>query len=113
MGDSLRHSIFIHLILLGMVGCAVRKPVTVSELDPLVKEAQEYVKAVDAKIPLWEDDTHYVIYEKSELATVKADIEIAKQATGEVEFLKDVSQLEEDWNKLIALDDLLRHISLA
>jgi hypothetical protein len=110
--SALVRSMFIHSLLLFVIGCVVHKPVTVHEVDPLVKEGQEYVMALSAKMPEWEKDTHYVIYERVELATVEADIEVAKRATGEIEFLKDVSKLREDWNKLVALDDLLRHTSL-
>lgn len=111
MRETLLSSIAIHLFLLGLIGCAVQKPVTV-KLNPLVKEGQDYVMALSAKMPLWENDTHYVVYERVELATVEADIEVAKRANSEIEFLKDVSKLKEDWTKLVALDDLLRHTSL-
>lgn len=95
-----------------MVGCAVHKPVVVG-VDPLVKEAQQYVMAISEKMPLWDDDVKYVQYEKVEIAVVKADIEVAKRANSEVEFLKDVAKLRKDWDTLCALDDLLRRISLA
>lgn len=113
MTNALWKSAYIHAFLVVvLVGCASHKPVT-SQLNPLVREGQEYVAAISAKMPLWEGDAHYVIYERSQLTIVEADIEVARQATGEIEFLKDVSKLEEDWNQLVALDDLLRHTSLA
>lgn len=112
MTGPLLRSLAIHVIIVLACGCAARKPVHIAPVDPLIKEAQEYVSAVSAKMPLWDADTHYEIYERTEIATVRADIEVAKLATTEVKFLEDVSKLHDDFDRLIALDDLLRHISL-
>lgn len=95
-----------------MVGCTAHKPVVIG-IDLLVREAQDYVMALSEKMPLWDDDVKLAQYEKVELAVVKADIEVAKRANSEIEFLKDVAKLRKDWDTLYALDDLLRHVSLA
>lgn len=107
MKDSILHSIFIHAALLLVVGCAVHKPATVTELSPEVMSARDYVAAVAAKLPLWDADST-ARFETVEIATVKADIAMATDANTEQQFLADVDKLEKDFNDLMVLDELLK-----
>lgn len=111
MKHTLWPSLYIHLWLLAVVGCVAHKPVRVV-VNLQVQEAKEFVLAVADKMPLWDADVTIAQYERVEIANVKADIEVAKLATSEIELLRDVSKLRADWKALCALDELLRHTSL-
>ncbi len=51
-------------------------------------------------------------YERVEIATVKADIAMAKQAEEKGPFLEYVTKLHQDWDALVALDEMLKKESL-
>ena len=77
---ALRVSCLIHgLAFLLLVGCAAHRPVPVPVLpDAEISEAKDFVVAVADKMPLWDADA-ISRYELVEIATVKADIAMAKQ----------------------------------
>jgi len=47
-----------------------------------------------------------------EIATVKADIAMAQQEENTSAFLADVTKLHNDWDALVALDEMLKKESL-
>ena len=110
---GLRLSCLIHgVLLLLLLGCAVRRPVAVRALpDREISEAKDFVVAVAGKMPLWDADA-ISKYERVEIATVKADIAMAQQAEEKGPFLEYVTKLHEDWDALVALDEMLKKESL-
>ena len=79
--------------------------------DPEVSEARDFVVAVADKMPLWDADA-ISRYERVEIATVKADIAMAQQAEEKGQFLEYVAKLHDDWDALVALDEMLKKESL-
>jgi hypothetical protein len=110
---ALRVSCLIHgVLLLLALGCAAHLPVTAPHVpDAEIAEARAFVAGVADKMPLWDADA-ISRYERVEIATVKADIAMAQQDQEEGRFLEDVSKLHQDWNTLLALDELLKKESL-
>jgi hypothetical protein len=47
-----------------------------------------------------------------EIATVKADIAMAQQEEEKGPLLEDVAKLRDDWDALVALDEMLKKESL-
>lgn len=96
------------LVLLLMTGCAIRQPrMLMVAPDPMIVEAKQFVGAVEEKMPQWDADEDYAKYERREIATVKADIAVARQERiGR--YFEDVNKLRDDWNKLLALDAMLQ-----
>ena len=82
-----------------------------SSPDPEISEAKDFVLAVADKMPLWDADA-ISRYERVEIATVKADIAMAQQAQGRGPFLEYVAKLRDDWDALVALDEMLKKESL-
>jgi hypothetical protein len=62
-------------------------------------------------MPMWDADA-ISKYERVEIAVVKADIAMAEQSEQEGQFLEYVTKLHEDWDALVALDELLKKESL-
>ena len=109
---ALRISCMIHGLLLLVVGCSAHRPVaTVVVPDPEIADAKEFVGAVADKMPLWDADA-ISRYERVEIATVKADIAVAQQEEEKGPFLDDVTKLHDDWDALVALDEMLKKESL-
>lgn len=96
------------MALLMMTGCAIHQPrILMAAPDPMIVEAKQFVHAVAEKMPEWDADEAYARYEREEIATVKADIEVARQERiGR--YFEDVNRLRDDWNKLLALDLMLQ-----
>jgi len=78
---------------------------------PEISEAKDFVVAVAGKMPMWDADA-ISKYERVEIAVVKADIAMAEQSEQEGQFLEYVTKLHEDWDALVALDELLKKESL-
>jgi hypothetical protein len=105
----LRISCLVHLCVIVMLnGCAVRKPVVVPGPSQEIMDGRDFVARVDAKIPQWDADQDLARYERVEIATVKADIAMATEADSEADFLRDVTKLREDWDRLCVLDEQLQ-----
>lgn len=110
---ALRISCLIHgLLLLLVAGCSAHRPVAALIVpDPEISDAKEFVGAVADKMPLWDADA-ISRYERVEIATVEADIAMAQQEEEKVPFLEDVTKLHDDWDALVALDEMLKKESL-
>jgi hypothetical protein len=110
---ALRISCLIHgLLLLLVTGCSAHRPVAALVVpDPEISDAKEFVGAVADKMPLWDADD-ISRYERVEIATVKADIAMARQDDEKGAFLEDVAKLHDDWDALVALDEMLKRESL-
>ena len=99
-------------MLLIVAGCAAHKPIAaVLPPDAEVAEGKDFVVAVAGKMPLWDADA-ISIYEREQIATVKADIAMAQQQDGRSAFLDYVTRLHQDWDALIALDETLKEEQL-
>jgi hypothetical protein len=107
-------SCLIHVaLLLLLLGCAAHRPVAAPVvLDSEVSEAHEFVVSVSDRMPLWDADA-ISRYERVEIATVKADIAMAQHAEEKGPFLAYVAQLREDWDALVALDEMLKKEAFA
>jgi hypothetical protein len=111
---ALRVSCLIHGLLLLVAGCSAHRPVaavTVPHPDAEISDAKEFVGAVADKMPLWDADA-ISRYERVEIATVKADIAMAQQEEEKGALLEDVAKLHDDWDALVALDEMLKKESL-
>ena len=109
---ALRISCLIHGLLLLVAGCSAhRRVAAVAVLDPAISDAREFVGAVAEKMPLWDADD-ISRYERLEIATVKADIAMAQQEEEKGPLLEDVAKLRDDWDALVALDEMLKKESL-
>jgi hypothetical protein len=110
---ALRMSCLIHgLLFLLLLGCAAHRPVVPAILpDQEISEAKDFVGAVADKMPLWDADA-ISRYELVEIATVKADIAMAQQTEEKATFLAYVARLHDDWDALVALDEMLKKESL-
>jgi len=109
---ALRISCLIHGLLLLVAGCSAHRPAAAPVApDPEVSEAKEFVGAVADKMPLWDADA-ISRYEGVEIATVKADIAMARQDDEKDAFLQDVTKLHDDWDALVALDEMLKKESI-
>ena len=75
------------------------------------QKRKDFVVAVADKMPMWDADA-ISKYERVEIATVKADIAMAQQSEEEGPFLEYVSKLHDDWDALVALDEMLKKESL-
>jgi hypothetical protein len=109
-------SCLIHGLLLFLLGCAVHRPTMLNVLpDAEIAEGSEFVGAVADKMPLWDADD-VSRYERVQIATVKADIAMARQAgekqAAKESFLACVSKLHDDWDALVAWDEMLKKESL-
>ena len=96
------------VLLLLLCGCRQIKISAPMAPDPVLTEAAGYVDAIAAKMPLWDEDQLMARYEQAELATVKADIAVAKKTDRQEHFLNDVDKLRKDWDALVALDLMLQ-----
>jgi hypothetical protein len=109
---ALRISCLIHSLLLLIAGCSAHRPVAaVSVPDPEISDAKEFVGAVADKMPLWDADA-ISRFERVEIATVKADIAMAQLDEEKGPLLEDVTKLHDDWDALVALDEMLKKESL-
>jgi hypothetical protein len=109
---ALRISCLIHGLLLLVAGCSAHRPAAaLAAPDPEISEAKEFVGAVADKMPLWDADA-ISRYEGVEIATVKADIAMAQQEEEKGPLLDDVTKLHDDWNALVALDEMLKKESI-
>src|SRR5271156_4951084 len=109
---ALRVSCLIHGLLLFVMGCSAHRPVAAIVVpDPEISDAKEFVGAVAGKMPLWDADA-ISRDERVEIATVKADIAMAQQEDEKGPFLEDVAKLHDDWDALVALDEMLKKESL-
>jgi hypothetical protein len=107
---ALRISCLIHSLLLLAAGCSAHRPFAAAAgPDPEISDAREFVGAVADKMPLWDADSRY---ERAEIATVKADIAMAQQDEEKGPLLEDVAKLHDDWNALVALDEMLKKESV-
>jgi hypothetical protein len=110
---AFRLSCLIHgVILLLVAGCAAHRPLAARIIpDAEISDAKGFVDAVADKMPMWDADA-ISTYERVEIATVKADIAMARQDEERSAFLEDVTKLHDDWDALVALDDMLKKESL-
>ena len=111
---ALRMSCLIHGVLfLLLLGCATHRPVAVAPPvpDPEISQAKDFVQAIADKMPLWDADA-ISRYERVEIATVKADIAMAQQTEEKGPFLEYVARLHDDWDVLVAWDQMLKKESL-
>jgi hypothetical protein len=110
---GLRLSCLIHGVLFVLLsGCAAHRLVIAPVLpDAEITEAKVFVVEVATKMPLWDADT-ISRYERVEIATVKADVAMAEQTEEKGPFLEYVSKLHDDWDALVALDEMLKKESL-
>ena len=102
---------FAPLVLVLITGCGLHVrpglPIGAMAPDPMLVEAKQFVGAVEEKMPQWDADEDFAKYESEAIATVKADIAIARQER-HGRYFEDVDKLREDWNKLLALDEMLQ-----
>jgi hypothetical protein len=109
---ALRMSCLIHGLLLFLLGCAAHRSFPLNPRpDAEMAEGREFVGAVAGKMPMWDGDD-ISRYERVEIATVKADIAMAQQAEEKEPFLAYVSKLHNDWDALVAWDEMLKKESL-
>lgn len=109
---ALRMSCLIHAMLLLLLGCATHRPIVLSGLgDADLAAGKDFVGAVAAKMPMWDAD-EISRYERVQIATVKADIAMARQNEETASFLEYVSKLHVDWDALVAWDEMLKKESL-
>jgi hypothetical protein len=110
---ALRMSCLIHgVLLLLLSGCATHRAIPLNPLpDAEMAEGRDFVGAVAGKMPMWDEDD-ISRYERVEIATVKADIAMARQTAEKEPFLAYVSKLHDDWDALVAWDELLKKESL-
>jgi hypothetical protein len=114
---ALRMSCLIHgVLLLLLLGCAAHRPILLNALpDAEIAEGRDFVGAVADKMPMWDGDA-ISRYERVEIATVKADIAMARQMEEKEPvkepFLACVSKLHNDWDALVAWDEMLKKESL-
>jgi hypothetical protein len=101
-----------------LLGCAapvfrsIPAPILLDALpDPEIAEGRDFVGAVAGKMPMWDGDD-ISRYERVEIATVKADIAMARQTQEKEPFLAYVSKLRDDWDALVAWDEMLKKESL-
>jgi hypothetical protein len=108
MNKQLPLSCALHwLVVLLIVGCAVRRPAVVDVNDALVLEAKGYVVTVNSRMPLWDADD-LGQFERQEIAQVKEDIRAAQLAPTREELLRDANQLQADFEALMRMDHRLR-----
>lgn len=115
---ALRMSCLIHgVLLLVLSGCAshvfrsTTGPLLNAVPDAEIAQARDFVGAVADKMPMWDEDD-ISRYERVEIATVKADIAMARQMEQKEPFLAYVSKLHDDWDALVAWDEMLKKESL-
>jgi hypothetical protein len=110
---ALRMSCLIHGALLWLLlGCALHRPIPLNAVpDAEITEGRDFVGAVADKMPLWDEDA-ISRYERVQIATVKADIAMARQTPEKEPFLAYVSKLHNDWDALVAWDEMLKKESL-
>ena len=110
---ALRVSCGVHaFFLLLALGCAAHRPVSLPPLpDSQVVAARAFVADVANKMPLWDADA-IARYERTEIAMVKADIAMAQQSEQRESYLEYVTRLHDDWDALVALDEMLKKESL-
>jgi hypothetical protein len=111
---ALRVSCLIHGVLLLVAGCSAHRPVAAAvapHADGEISDAKDFVGAVADKMPLWDADA-ISRYERVEIAIVKADIAVAQQEVEKSALLEDVVKLHDDWDALLALDEMLKKESL-
>jgi hypothetical protein len=110
---ALRMSCLIHGALLWLLlGCAIHRPIPLNAVpDAEITEGRDFVGAVADKMPLWDEDA-ISRYERVQIATVKADIAMARQTPEKEPFLAYVSKLHNDWDALVAWDEMLKKESL-
>ena len=110
---AIRLSFLVHgFLLLLALGCAGHRAISLDLVaDSQIAEAKAFVTGVADNMPLWDADT-LARYERVEIATVKADVEVARRAGAKLAFLADVARLHQDWDALVALDKLLKKESL-
>ncbi len=110
---ALRLSCLIHGVMLLLIsGCSAHRPAAVRvPPDAEISDSRDFVMAVADKMPMWDADA-ISRYEQVEIATVKADIAMAQQDDEKSSFLEDVTKLHDDWDALVALDDMLKKESL-
>ena len=101
------------MLLLRLWDVAAHRPVAaIAVPDPEISDAKEFVGAVADKMPLWDADA-ISRYERVEIATVKADIAMAQQDRRKrLTSSDDVTKLHDDWDALVALDEMLKKESL-
>lgn len=106
-------SCLIHgVLLLALSGCATHRLLPLNVVpDAEIAEGKDFVGAVGDKMPLWDEDS-ISRYERVEIATVKADIAMARQTADKEPFLACVSKLHKDWDALLAWDEMLKKESL-
>jgi hypothetical protein len=106
-------SCLIHgVLLLSLSGCATHRPILLNAVpDAEIAQARDFVSAVAGKMPRWDEDD-IARYERMEIATVKADIAMARQMEQKEPFLACVSKLHDDWDALVAWDEMLKKESL-
>jgi len=110
---ALRMSCLIHgVLLLLLLGCAIHRPILLNAVpDAEITEGRTFVGAVADKMPMWDEDA-ISRYERVQIATVKADIAMARQTAEKEPFLAYVSKLHKDWDALVAWDEMLKKESL-
>jgi hypothetical protein len=110
---ALRMSCLIHGALLWLLlGCALHRPIPLNAVpDAEITGGRDFVGAVADKMPLWDEDA-ISRYERVQIATVKADIAMARQTPEKEPFLAYVSKLHNDWDALVAWDEMLKKESL-
>lgn len=107
--QALTRSMLLHGVLVLLAGCAIHKHLAdVPQLSPEVMDGRDMVAAIGSKMPLWDEDP-ISRYERTEIATVKADIMVAETVDNESDFLAAVKKLHKDWDQLVMLDEFLKH----
>jgi hypothetical protein len=105
----------IFTVLLLVCGCAIHRQASLMPTpvvaDTEIDDANQFVAAVSEKMPLWDADD-ISRYERTEIAMVKADIAVARHEKEKGALLDDVAKLHDDWDALVALDEMLKKESL-
>jgi len=110
---AVRWSCAIHILLvLVLLGCHAHRPVAAAFApDVETAAAKQFAQAVAEKMPAWDADG-IACYEAAEIAAVKADVMATLKEDDRDALLEDAARLHDDWDALLAKDEMLKHETL-
>jgi hypothetical protein len=79
--------------------------------DAEIADARQFAQAVAEKMPAWDADA-VACYEAVEIAAVKADVIATLEEDDRDAVLEDAARLHDDWDALLAKDEMLKHEAL-
>jgi hypothetical protein len=97
------------VVLAVLLGCRAHLPVVAATApDAEVAGARQFAEAVAEKLPEWDADS-VAPYETAAITAVKADVVATLNEDDRDALLEDAGRLHDDWDALLALDELLKH----